>query len=260
MTSAAATVHYASSPVRTVSSGARSAVVTPFPTHCSACSLRSTCLPCGMPTADIGDVDGVIRARRRIRRGEHLYRAGDPFTALYGFRSGFFKSYVDTPDGQVQVTGFPMAGEIVGLDGIGAGVHTGGVVALDDGEACVMPYAQLQEAAARSPALAHQVHRMMSREIVREQGQVALLGNMRADARLAAFLLELSEKFAARGYSATDFHLRMTRDDIGSYLGVTLETISRALSRLQEQGLITAKLRTIAIVDVARLRRLVPEL
>ena len=123
-----------------------------------------------------------------------------------------------------------------------------------------MPYAQLQDAAARSPALAHQVHRMMSREIVREQGQVALLGNMRADARLAAFLLELSEKFAARGYSATDFHLRMTRDDIGSYLGVTLETISRALSRLQEQGLITAKLRTIAIVDVARLRRLVPQL
>jgi CRP/FNR family transcriptional regulator len=100
----------------------------------------------------------------------------------------------------------------------------------------------------------------MSREIVREQGQVALLGNMRSDARLAAFLLELSEKFAARGYSATDFLLRMTRDDIGSYLGVTLETISRALSRLQEQGLITAKLRSIAIVDVARLRRLVPEL
>jgi CRP/FNR family transcriptional regulator len=260
MTTAAATVQYAPSAARTVSPGARSAAVTPFPTLCSTCSLRSTCLPCGMPPADVADVDGVIRARRRIRRGEHLYRAGDPFTALHGFRSGFFKSYIDTPDGQVQVTGFPMAGDIVGLDGIGTGVHARSIVALDDGEACVMPYAQLQDAAASSPALAHQVHRMMSREIVREQGQVALLGNMRADARLAAFLLELSEKFAARGYSATDFHLRMTRDDIGSYLGVTLETISRALARLKEQGLITAKLRSIAIVDVAQLRRLVPQL
>lgn len=260
MTPAAALVQHAPTYARTVSPAARSAVVTPFPTLCSTCSLRSTCLPCGMPPAYVGDVDGVISTRRRIRRGEHLYRAGDPFAALYGFRSGFFKSYVDTPDGQVQVTGFPMAGDIVGLDGIGSGVHAGSVVALDDGEACVMPYAQLQDAAARSPALAHQVHRMMSREIVREQGQVALLGNMRADARLAAFLLELSEKFAARGYSATDFHLRMTRDDIGSYLGVTLETVSRALSRLQEQGLITAKLRSIGIIDVARLRRLVPEL
>jgi CRP/FNR family transcriptional regulator len=259
MSTATASIVEPPFPSRIVSPASRRAVVAPFPTLCSTCALRSTCLPCGMPLADVGDVDEVIYSRRRIRRGEHLYRAGETFTALYGFRSGFFKSYVDTPDGSVQVTGFPMAGEVVGLDGIGTAVHTGNVVALDDGEVCVIPYAQLQQVTARSPALAHQVHRMMSREIVREQGQVALLGNMRADARLAAFLLELSEKFAARGYSPTEFHLRMTRDDIGSYLGVTLETISRALSRLQDQGLVKAKLRTITIVDVQRLRRLVPE-
>ena len=260
MSTALASIVEPSFAPRTVSPAGRRPVAAPFPTLCSTCSLRSTCLPCGMALADLDEVDAAIYSRRRIRRGEHLYRAGDPFTALYGFRSGFFKSYVDTPDGAVQVTGFPMAGEIVGLDGIGAGVHTGSLVTLDDGEVCMIPYAQLQDIASRSPAFAHQVHRMMSREIVREQAQVALLGNMRADARLAAFLLELSQKFAARGYSATEFHLRMTRDDIGSYLGVTLETISRALSRLQEQGLIKAKLRSITIADVQRLRSLVPDL
>ena len=238
----------------------RRATVASFPTLCSTCALRSTCLPCGMSSTDAGAMDALIYSRRRIQRGEHLYRAGDPFTALHAFRSGFFKSYVDTLGGQTQVTSFPMAGEVVGLDGIGTGFHTSSVVALDDGEVCVIPYAHLQQLAGRSPVLQHQVHRMMSREIVREQGQVALLGNMRADARVAAFLLELSDKFAARGYSSTQFQLRMTREDIGSYLGLKLETVSRALSRFHTQGLVQAQLRSITITDVSRLRTLVPDL
>lgn len=255
-----AAVHVAAPSVRPLMSMRSRAAVAPFPTVCSACALRSTCLPCGMPASEVSDVDALIYSRRRIQRGEHLYRAGDPFVSLYGFRSGFFKTYIDTPDGQSQVTSFPMAGEVVGLDGIGTGFHTSSVVALDDGEVCVIPYTHLQQVAGRSPRLQHQIHRMMSREIVREQGQVALLGNMRADARVAAFLLELSEKFSARGYSPTEFHLRMTRDDIGSYLGLKLETVSRALSRFQAQGLIRAQLRSIIIADVPRLRELVPDL
>jgi CRP/FNR family transcriptional regulator len=246
--------------VRPPSSAPSRATVSSVPTLCSTCALRSTCLPCGMASSDVGSVDALIYSRRRIHRGEHLYRAGDPFTSLHGFRSGFFKSYVDTLDGQTQVTSFPMAGEVVGLDGIGTGFHTGSVVALDDGEVCVIPYAHLQQVAAHSPALQHQVHRVMSREIVREQGQVALLGNLRADARVAAFLLELSDKFAARGYSPNQFQLRMTREDIGSYLGLKLETVSRALSRFHAQGLIKAQLRSITIADVSRLRTLVPDL
>jgi CRP/FNR family transcriptional regulator, anaerobic regulatory protein len=232
---------------------------TPMPTLCSTCALRPTCLPCGMLPQDLPEVDGLIYTRRRVRAGEHLYRAGEPFRALYAFRTGFFKSYVDAPDGQTQVIGFPMAGEVVGMDGIATDHHRLSVIALDDGEACVIPYSHLQSVALRIPALQHQLHKLMSREILREQGLMTLLGSMRADARVAAFLLGLSEKFAARGYSATQFHLRMTREEIGSYLGLKLETVSRVLSRFQEQGLIKAQVRSITIVDVKGLKTVVPE-
>jgi CRP/FNR family transcriptional regulator len=232
---------------------------TQVPTLCSTCALRATCLPCGMLPQDLAEVDALIFTRRRVRAGEYLYRAGDPFKALYAFRSGFFKVSVDAPDGQTQIIGFPMAGEVVGMDGIATDRHRVSVVALDDGEACVIPYRHLQAVAQRTPSVQHQVHRMMSREIVREQGLMTLLGSMRADARVAAFLLGLSEKFAARGYSATQFHLRMTREEIGSYLGLKLETVSRVLSRFQEKGLIKAQLRSITIVDVTGLKTVVPD-
>jgi len=228
-------------------------------TLCSTCALRWTCLPCGMLPKDLADMDQLIYTRRRVRAGEHVYHAGDGFKALYAFRSGFFKSYVDAPDGQTQVVGFPMAGEVVGMDGIATDHHRVNVVALDDGEACVIPYSHLQAVAQRAPALQHQVHKMMSREILREQSVMTLLGSMRADARVAAFLLNLSEKFAARGYSATQFHLRMTREEIGSYLGLKLETVSRVLSRFQENGLIKAQIRSITIADVAGLKTVVPD-
>jgi CRP/FNR family transcriptional regulator len=148
---------------------------------------------------------------------------------------------------------------VLGLDGIATDRHSLDVIALDDSEVCVIPYAHLQAVAMRAPAIQHQVHRMMSREIVREQGIMMLLGSMRADARVAAFLLGLSEKFAARGYSPTEFHLRMTREEIGSYLGLKLETVSRVLSRFQGKGLIRAQVRSITIVDVEGLRTVVPD-
>ena len=228
-------------------------------TLCSTCALRSTCLPCGLPQQETGDFDELVYSRRRIRRGEHLYHAGDAFTSLYAFRVGFFKSYVDAPDGQTQVLGFPMAGEVVGLDGIETGWHRLNVVALDDGEACVIPYDHFRAISLRLPAVQHQMLKMMSREIVREQELIALLGGMRAESRVAAFLLALSGKFAARGYSASEFHLRMTRDEIGSYLGLKLETVSRALSQFQDKGLIKVNLRSIAIVDMPGLRALFTE-
>jgi CRP/FNR family transcriptional regulator, anaerobic regulatory protein len=233
------------------------ATVARCPTLCSTCALRSTCLPCGLPQHEAGDFDQLIYSRRRIRRGEHLYHAGDAFASLYAFRLGFFKSYVDTPDGQTQVTGFPMAGEVVGMDGIETERHRLNVVALDDGEVCVIPYDHFRALTLRLPAVQHQMLKMMSREIVREQDLMALLGGMRAESRVAAFLLALSEKFAARGYSAIEFHLRMTRDEIGSYLGLKLETVSRALSQFHEKGLIKVHLRSIAITDMPGLKALV---
>jgi CRP/FNR family transcriptional regulator len=228
-------------------------------TPCSTCALCAICMPCGMRQQDLGSVDEVIHSRRRVYRGEHVYRAGEPLNSLYAFRSGFFKSYVDTPDGQTQVIGFPMAGEVVGMDGIDDDRHRLNVVTLDDGEVCVIPYAHFEAVAMRVPALQRQLHKVMSREIVREQQLMTLLGGMRAESRVAAFLLALSSKFAARGYSATQFRLRMTREEIGSYLGLKLETVSRVLSRFQEKGLITAQLRSITIVDVAGLNTMVPD-
>jgi CRP/FNR family transcriptional regulator len=227
---------------------------------CSDCPLRALCLPTAVRPEEVGLLDGLVFSRRRIRRGEHLYRAGDAFKSLYAFRSGFFKTYVDGADGQSQVICFPMAGEVVGLDGIETETHRLNVIALDDGEVCVIPYAHFESIAMRVPALQRQLHKLMSREIVREQELMTLLGGMRAEARVAAFLIALSDKFAARGYSSTQFLLRMTREEIGSYLGLKLETVSRTLSRFQEGGLITAQLRSIVIVDVKKLAAVVPAL
>jgi CRP/FNR family transcriptional regulator len=221
---------------------------------CSACGLAAVCQPCSGNAQALDAVDTLVYSRRRIKRGEFLYRAGDRFHALYTFRAGCFKSYVTAEDGRSHVTGFQMPGEILGLDGIEDERHSQDVVALEDCEVCVIPYAQLAELASKRPELALHLHRMMSREIVREQGLMLLLGTMSAEARVATFLLNLSQRFADRGYSARDFNLRMTREEIGSYLGLKLETVSRVLSRFQERGLITAQNRSIHIVDEGGLK------
>jgi len=220
---------------------------------CSSCGLRGVCMPCGMGAADLDSIDELVYVRRRLKRGDYLYRAGDHFHALYTFRLGFFKSYVTAEDGRTHVTGFQMPGEILGLDGIEDGHHNQDVVALENAEVCVLEYAQLALVAATMPELQLHLHRMMSREIVRDHGLMLLLGTMRADARVATFLLNLSRRFAERGYSPHEFNLRMTREEIGSYLGLTLETVSRVLSRFGERGLIRAQNRTIRLLDVAQL-------
>jgi CRP/FNR family transcriptional regulator len=223
---------------------------------CTSCALRGLCLPCGLPQEDLDRIDALVYTRRRVRRGESLYRAGDAFHALYAFRTGFFKSCTQTADGRNHVTGFQMAGDLAGLDGIVDGTHTVDVIALEDGEACVIPYAQLEELASRVPALQQQLLRLMSGEIVRRQEMMMLLATMRAEARVAAFLLDLSQRFSARGYSPAEFNLRMTREEIGSYLGLKLETVSRTLSRFQARAIISATNRHIRIHDTAALRAL----
>ncbi len=217
-------------------------------TRCSSCNLRELCLPCGLKD-DSALMDDLVYTRKRVKRGDTLFRAGSAFESLYAVRSGFFKSRVDLEDGRDQVTGFHMAGEVLGLDGIGTDSHTADVIALEDSEVCVIPYARLEE-----PGLQRQLHKVMSRELVRDQGVMMLLGTMKAEERLAAFLLNLSTRFTARGYSASEFHLRMTRDEIGSYLGMSLETVSRLFSRFQEDGHITVQQKHICILDSAGLK------
>ncbi len=222
-----------------------------LPTHCMACNLREVCLPCATPGADpdAGFLDDMAYTRKRVKRGETLFRAGAGFEALYAVRSGFFRSNVVLEDGRDQVTAFHMAGEVLGLDGIGGGQHSADAVALEDSEVCIIPAARLEQA-----GLQRQLHRVMSRELVRDQGVMMLLGTMRAEERLAAFLVNLSQRFVARGFSASEFHLRMTRDEIGSYLGLSLETVSRLFSRFHDEGLIAVQQKHVRILDLPGLK------
>ncbi len=225
-------------------------------TACSNCNLRELCMPLGLSHQEIERLDEMVSSRRRLRRGEHLYRAGEHFDAIYAIRSGFFKTDVLIEDGRDQVTGFQMTGELLGLDGISTEAHSCNAVALEDSEVCVIPFSHLEGLSREIRTLQHHFHKVMSREIVRDHGVMMLLGTMRAEERLAAFLLNLSQRFTARGYSPAEFYLRMTRDEIGSYLGLKLETVSRAFSRFQEEGLIAVQQKYVRILDTDGLKKL----
>ncbi len=226
-------------------------------TACSSCSLRELCLPVGLSDDEMEKLDHLVFTRRPVKRGEYLFRAGEPFDSLYAARTGFFKTKLLLEDGREQVTGFHMAGELMGMDGIGTERHPCDAVALEDSEVCVIPFERLEGLSREMEALQHHFHKVMSREIVREHGVMMLLGSMRAEERLATFLLNLSQRLHSRGYSPTEFNLRMTREEIGSYLGLKLETVSRVFSKFQEEGLIAVQQKHIHITDTNGLRVLV---
>ena len=224
---------------------------------CSNCNMRDLCMPIGLSAEELRRVDELVTRRPIIKRGTTLFRNGEKFTSLYAIRTGFFKTSVTTEDGRDQVTGFQMAGEIMGLDGIVNDHHTCDAIAIEDAEVCVLPFERIEEISREVKALQHHVHKIMSREIVREHGVMLLLGNMRAEERLAAFLLNLVQRLHARGFSQSDLVLRMTREEIGSYLGLTLETVSRTFSKFADDGLIAVNQRHIQIQNADALKRMV---
>jgi CRP/FNR family transcriptional regulator, anaerobic regulatory protein len=232
-----------------------SSAVTPLQTSCSTCHLRDLCLPCGMAEADIGSLDSLKFGRRKVKAGDTLYLEGDKFHFIYAVRSGTFKSSLTLADGREQVSGFHMAGELMGLDGLAQGAHASSATALEDTEICAIPYAHLSDVSSGSINMQHVVSRLMSREIVREHSLMMLLGSMNAEERLAAFLLNLSQRMKSRGYSANEFHLRMSRAEIGSYLGMKLETVSRTFSAFQQRGLLEVDKRHILITDLEGLKQ-----
>ena len=223
---------------------------------CSNCSLRELCLPAGLASGDLNALDELVNRRRTVKRGAYLYHSDTPLQSLYAIRSGFIKTAVSHADGREQVAGFHMPGDLMGLDAIGSGRHICDAMALEDCEVCEMPLDALEALSRKIPSLQQHFHRILSREIVRDHGMMLLLGSMRAEERLAAFLLNLSQRFAARGYSPTEFMLRMTREEIGSFLGLKLETVSRALTRMQENKLIEVRHRQVRILDLEKLRAL----
>ncbi len=226
------------------------APVVSLKTTCSACHLRELCLPCGMTGIEVERLDDMMFGRRRIKAGETLYRQGDPFQFVYAVRRGTLKSSLTLADGREQVSGFHLTGEQLGLDGVALGTHGTTAVALEDTEVCAIPYAHLANVIVAGSTTEHLISRLMSREIVREHSLMMLLGSMNAEERLATFLLNLAGRLKARGYSASEFHLRMTRAEIGSHLGLKLETVSRTFSAFQKQGLLEVDKRHIRITDV----------
>lgn len=221
---------------------------------CEACIVGQKCLGYDprLPGACI--LKDTNLQHHLLHRGEYLYRAGEPFQALYMIRSGIIKTYFISEDGEEQILGFHLPGEIIGFDGIAEGAYASNGMALDTTSICKLSFETLEEHYSASPQLQSALLRGMSREILRHENMMMLLGKKKADQRLASFLLNRSTYQSTRGYSATIFTLAMTRTDIGKYLGLTVETVSRVLSRLQAQGIIEVHTNQIQILDLESLR------
>lgn len=223
---------------------------------CGLCSFNRFCLPQGLAEADMASLDQIILRRRRIVRDEQLYSMGTSFGSLYAVRVGHFKTAQVNLHGEQQVTGFHMAGDLLGMDAIGTGLHNSSATALEGSEVCEIPFNRLQELVMQTPGLLQQFHRMLGKEIQREQVVMLFRSSMRADQRMALFLLSLGARYAARGYSATAFQLRMSREDIGAYLGLTIESVSRLLARFRKQGWIVLNNRAMQLLDCGALEEL----
>jgi CRP/FNR family transcriptional regulator len=217
---------------------------------CSVCVLGQFCLPVGITASDIAKIDGLVKERVYLKKGESLYRHGEPLNAVYSIRFGTLKTEFCLEDGRQQVIGFHLPGEILGLDGIGDGHYQSEAIALEESEVCIIRYEAFEDLAQQIPALQKQFHRILSRELTQDQRHLLSLGSLRAEERLAVFLLNLSQRLAARGYQNNEFNLRMSRVEIGSYLGIQIETVSRMLSRFAESGLIQIKQRHIKLIDM----------
>ncbi|MEO8081525.1 MAG: cyclic nucleotide-binding domain-containing protein [Caldimonas sp.] len=219
-------------------------------TRCSTCNMREICLPVGLNREEMSYVDGhMVVGQRKVARGETLIHAGDRFDALFVVWTGFFKSLITSRQGKEQVTGFQTSGELIGLGGIDTGRHEVDVVALEDSQVCVIPYAQLEAVALEVPSLQREFHRHMSHEIATDHEAMLQLGSMHAEERVAAFLLNLVHRLEVRGFSSSSVLLRMSREEIGSFLGLKLETVSRTLSKFQADGLLFVRQRQIQITE-----------
>lgn len=203
-----------------------------------AAASRGWDQPAALSLETLGELGSIAAVRRRVRRGETLFRADDPFRALYEVRAGWFKCTLGDAGGREQVIGFAMAGELLGIEGFASGRYTERASALEDSEVRVLPHAVLEKLADSMPAVQRYLHAQLAREIVRSHSLMMVLASMSAEQRIASFLLGLSRRCAERGVPAGELALPMTREDLGSYLGLTLETVSRVLSRFGKAGLI----------------------
>ncbi|OIN04314.1 FNR family transcription factor [Oceanisphaera psychrotolerans] len=224
--------------------------------HCQDCSISQLCIPLGLNSDELDELDNIIERKKPIQKGQELFKAGDPLQALYAIRAGSIKSYTITEQGDEQITAFHLAGDLIGFDAINNGNHPSFAQALETAMVCEIPYEVLDELSGKLPRLRQQIMRLMSNEINGDQQMILLLSKKTAEERLAAFLHGLSTRFSQRGFSAREFRLTMTRGDIGNYLGLTVETVSRLLGRFQKNHLIEVEGKYIRILDLPELAQL----
>jgi len=223
---------------------------------CNECSLHQICLPSSIDGDELEKLDHIIERKKPLKRNEYLFQVGTPFVSVFVVRSGSLKTFSPTVDGQEQVTGFHLPGELLGLDAIGNGHHPCVAKALETTSVCEIPFEHLEELTQQLPGLQHQLLRLMSKEIFDDQELMLLLGKKTAEARLSAFLLSISLRFKQRGFSSTEFYLSMSRNDIANYLGLAVETVSRMFTRFQDDGIIKAERKHIVINDWDILQKL----
>lgn len=224
---------------------------------CQQCSLADLCLPHGMETGEINQLDNILKRLRPYQPGQHLFHTGDRSSSIFAVRSGALKSYCITEDGDEQVLGFALPGELVGLDGLAGEHYSSTCVALETSSVCELPFNKLEELCQRLPSLQKQMLRLLGKEITSDQQLLMMLGQRSAEERLAAFLLSLSTRYKVRGLSANEFNLPMSRQDVGNYLGLAIETVSRLFAHFQEEKLLTVNRRQIKITDHAKLKSMV---
>lgn len=219
---------------------------------CSQCALGNLCLPRGLDAQQTAEFERIVNKLRPLQKGEHIFRAGEKFRSIAAVRSGCFKSYVIDRDGEEQVLGFHLAGEIMGLDAIHLATHTANVVALDTSAVCALNFESVSEMARHLPELQSELFRVMSQQIAELEQNSA---DLTADQRIARFLNSLSDRFSRRGYSPNEFNLSMSRRDIASHLRLATETVSRVLARFQENGIINVNRKNIVIEDLEALQQ-----
>lgn len=224
---------------------------------CRNCSLSSLCLPMGLASEDVERLDEIVKRTRPLHRGDFLFREADRFRSLYVVKTGSVKTFAPSPEGGEQVLGFHLPGEVIGLDAIDKDIHACSAKVLETSAICEVPFTRLEELTATIPSLQHQMYRLLSKEIGHDTDMLLLLGKKNAEERLAAFLLSLSKRLHKRGLSATDFYLSMSRHEIGNYLGLAVETVSRLFTRFQEDGLMQVDRKHIQLLDVSSLESLV---
>jgi CRP/FNR family transcriptional regulator len=223
---------------------------------CSNCRLAELCLPIALDSTDIDRLDSIIQRGRPLRKGDYVYRAKDSFKSIYAVRAGTLKAYSVSGDGTEQVTGFYFPGEIFGMDGIGKNEHVSSAIALETAAICEIPFENLGELSARIPTLQRHFFQLMSQEIAQDQQLITMLSKNSAEQRIAALLISISSRNARRKLSATAFRLPMSRFDIGNYLGLTVETISRVFGRLQKTGVATIDNREIVLLQLDLLHQI----